>query len=78
MTEINQVFRQTPATHKAEQEILKYIKSNPLPFDKKIGMRLFNALLKETKKEERFKYAASIPYRFDTGNGVIEYTLRIK
>jgi hypothetical protein len=74
-----QVFRKTAESLVAEKEILRYLRGNPLPMEKNISARLFNALLKEIKSEDKTTYVENgIPYNYNTGGGIVEYILRSK
>lgn len=74
---MNQVFRMTSETLKALDDIKKYILATPVSRDKKIGIKLFNILLKQTPKDDQTAYVKNgIPYRHETEKGFVEYTLR--
>jgi hypothetical protein len=75
--ELKQVYRKTSETLKAEMEIRRYIKASPQPLEKRIGTKLFNILLKETPKEFHVTYITNgIPYKHETDEGFVRYTLR--
>jgi len=73
---MHQIYRSTSITMKAEKDIIRYIMTRPLPFEIKIGARLFNILLKEVPKEDLARCVKNgIPYNYKVGDTLVKYNL---